>query len=228
MLSRVEQQSDQVKQMMNGDSFFKVEVVTHWGRPQNFIDSFIQNPAQLMEFILSLFRRTQSGTRVTKQVESKGLRKRSENRNEDDLYLNTLEDQILKSLNIKRDPNDHQSAYDSKGKSNQKTPQARASRKLAENLTEGSESSNLVFDKQAMQLFQGITGADAQNFSRPKTTSGTEKSVDKKKKNVFGLDFEIPDELQQLIVMEMKQKEKKNQQQRLTTALSSNKQQQNN
>ena len=60
-----------------------------------------------MEFILSLFRRTQTGTRVTKQVEGKGLRKRSENRNDDDLYLNTLEDQILKSLNIKRDPNEH-------------------------------------------------------------------------------------------------------------------------
>lgn len=79
-----------------------------------------------------------------------------------------------------------------------------------------------------MQFFQGITGADAQNSSRPKTTSGTDKSVDKKKKNVFGLDFEIPDELQQLIVMEMKQKEKKNQQQRLTSAQGSHKQQQNN
>jgi len=43
---------------MNSDSFFKVEVVTHWGRPQNFIDSFISNPGQLMDFILSLFRRT--------------------------------------------------------------------------------------------------------------------------------------------------------------------------
>ena len=40
--------------------------------------------------------------------------------------------------------------------------------------------------------------------------SETAKLTDKKKKNVFGLDFEIPDELQQLIVMEMKQKEKKN------------------
>jgi hypothetical protein len=34
--------------------------------------------------------------------------------------------------------------------------------------------------------------------------SETTKLAEKKKKNVFGLDFEIPDELQQLIVMEMK------------------------
>jgi hypothetical protein len=46
---------------------------------------------------------------------------------------------------------------------------------------------------------------------KQKLTNGNETSkvADKKKKNVFGLDFEIPDELQQLIVMEMKQKEKK-------------------
>ena len=107
---------------MNSDSFFKVEVVTHWGRPQNFIDSFISNPGQLMDFILSLFKRTQSNLRIGKQADLKGPRKKSENKNEEDVYLNTLEDQILKSLNIKRDLNENQSAYDSKGKGNNKTP----------------------------------------------------------------------------------------------------------
>lgn len=113
---------------MNADSFFKVEVVTHWGRPQNFLDAFVQNPIQLMDFILNLFRRSQTGPKSSKSTEGKVLRKKSEQRTDDDIYLNTLEDQILKSLNIKRENNE---AYDSKGKSQfNKTPQARAGRKL--------------------------------------------------------------------------------------------------
>ncbi len=44
---------------MDSDNFFKVEVVTKWGRPQNFIDSFTQNHTQLMDFILHLFKQSQ-------------------------------------------------------------------------------------------------------------------------------------------------------------------------
>lgn len=40
---RFESNSETLKTQMDSDSFFKVEVVTKWGRPQNFIDSFTQN-----------------------------------------------------------------------------------------------------------------------------------------------------------------------------------------
>jgi hypothetical protein len=83
---------------------------------------------QLMDFIMNLFRRSQTYTKPSKSTEGKVQRKRSEQRTDDDLYLNTLEDQILKSLNIKRENNE---TYDSKGKSSSnKTPQARVGRKL--------------------------------------------------------------------------------------------------
>jgi hypothetical protein len=41
MIGRLEHTTEQIKQQMNADSFFKVEVVTHWGRPQNFLDAFV-------------------------------------------------------------------------------------------------------------------------------------------------------------------------------------------
>ena len=86
-----------------------------------------------MEFILNLFRRAQTVTRIPKQQpDGKVSRKKSEQRNDDDVYLNTLEDQILKSLNIKRENNDL-NTFDSKIGFSQKTPIPRVSRKITDN-----------------------------------------------------------------------------------------------
>jgi hypothetical protein len=63
---------------------FKVEVTQHWGHPQQFIDAFTQNHTSLMDFMIKLFNRP-----VAHASE------------QDSEYLNSLEEQILKSLNIK-------------------------------------------------------------------------------------------------------------------------------
>ena len=37
-----------------------MEVINSWGSPQNFIDAFISNHGQLLEFMLALYRKTQT------------------------------------------------------------------------------------------------------------------------------------------------------------------------
>jgi hypothetical protein len=57
---RLEADTEPLKETLNKNTVFKMEVVNSWGRPQNFIDSFVGNHGQLMDFILALYKKTQT------------------------------------------------------------------------------------------------------------------------------------------------------------------------
>ncbi len=59
-------------------------------------------------------------------------------------------------------------------------------------------------EQQTLNVIQSLTNEDFRKSEEPKPNA-----YNQKKKNLLGLDFEIPDELSQLIAMEMKGAAKK-------------------
>jgi len=72
--------------------------------------------------------------------------------------------------------------------------------KVTEAIHKPDSGSKLEEAKKASKSLIKTTGSSSPGMSSSSVSAST-----KKKKNVFGLDFEIPDELSQLIANEMKQ-----------------------
>lgn len=83
--------------------------------------------------------------------------------------------------------------------SQKKPQQSKGPRKYSDNKYD-NPAYDAKIEQQTLQMIRAITGEDLQ------TKPESPKPAAAKKKNLLGLDFEIPDELSQLIALEMKSK----------------------
>jgi hypothetical protein len=160
------------------------------------LGTFETGHTKVYQFVKSLHSRIPPLSQA-EEKETKGIktRKYSDPKYDNDEYMASIEQTLLRSLGIPAEPDSSKRLDSVKSESKKPKPATKLVRKYSDNKYDKPEFEAKI-EQQTMRAVEALI-RDEQQKQQP--------AAKKEKKNIFGLAFEIPDELQQILEKEMQQ-----------------------